>query len=34
MTGKRKRYLAEVKAKMAMEALCGELTISQLATST
>ncbi len=32
MTGKRKRYLAEFKAKVALEALRGELTISQLAT--
>ena len=32
MTGKRKRYSAEFKAKVAMEALRGELTISQLAT--
>ena len=32
MTGKRKRYSAELKAKVAMEALRGELTISQLAT--
>ena len=32
MTGKRKRYLAEFKAKVAMEALRGELTASQLAT--
>ena len=31
MTGKRKRYSAEFKAKVAMEALRGELTISQLA---
>jgi len=28
MTGKRKRYLAEFKAKVAMEALRGELTAS------
>jgi len=32
MTGKRKRYSAEFKAKVAMEALWGELTVSQLAT--
>ena len=32
MTGKRKRYSAEFKAKVAMEALRGELTVSQLAT--
>jgi transposase len=32
MTGKRKRYAAELKAKVAMEALRGELTASQLAT--
>ena len=32
MTGKRKRYSAEFKAKVAMEALRGELTASQLAT--
>lgn len=32
MTGKRKRYSAEFKAKIALEALRGELTISQLAT--
>lgn len=32
MTGKRKRYSAEFKAKVAMEALRGELTTSQLAT--
>ena len=31
MTGKRKRYLADFKAKVAMEALRGELTASQLA---
>jgi len=31
MTGKRKRYSAEFKAKVAMEALRGELTTSQLA---
>ena len=34
MTGKRKRYSAEFKAKVAMEALRGELTVSQLATNT
>jgi len=32
MTGKRKRYTAEFKAKVAMDALQGELTTSQLAT--
>ena len=32
MTGKRKRYSAEFKAKVAMEALRGELTASQVAT--
>jgi len=32
MTGKRKRYSAEFKAKVAMEALRGELTTAQLAT--
>jgi transposase len=32
MLGKRKRYSAEFKAKVAMEALRGELTTSQLAT--
>jgi len=32
MTGKRKRYTAEFKAKVAMDALRGELTTSQLAT--
>ena len=32
MMGKRKRYSAEFKAKVAMEALRGELTASQLAT--
>ena len=31
MTGKRKRYTAEFKAKVALEALRGELTTSQLA---
>ena len=32
MTGKRKRYSAEFKARVAMEALRGELTVAQLAT--
>lgn len=32
MTGKRKRYSADFKAKVALEALMGELTLSQLAT--
>lgn len=32
MTGKRKRYSAEFKARVAMEALRGELTTAQLAT--
>jgi len=32
MTGKRKRYTAEFKAKVAMDALRGELTTSQLST--
>jgi len=32
MTGKRKRYSAEFKAKVALEALRGDLTVSQLAT--
>jgi transposase len=32
MVGKRKRYSAEFKAKVAIEALRGELTTSQLAT--
>ena len=32
MTGKRKRYTAEFKARVALEALRGELTVSQLAT--
>ena len=32
MTGKRKRYAAEFKARVAMEALRGELTTAQLAT--
>ena len=31
MTGKRKRYSAEFKAKVALEALRGELTTAQLA---
>jgi transposase len=31
MTGKRKRYSAEFKAKVALEALKGDLTLSQLA---
>ena len=31
MTGKRKRYTAEFKAKVALEALRGELTTSRLA---
>lgn len=31
MTGKRKRYGADFKAKVALEALKGELTLSQLA---
>lgn len=31
MTGKRKRYGAEFKAKVALEALRGELTTAQLA---
>jgi transposase len=31
MTGKRKRYAAEFKAKVALEALRGELTTAQLA---
>jgi transposase len=30
MTGKRKRYSAEFKAKVALEAIKGELTIAQL----
>jgi transposase len=30
MTGKRKRYSADFKAKVALEALKGELTLSQL----
>lgn len=32
MTGKRKRYSADFKAKVSLEALKGELTLSQLAT--
>lgn len=32
MTGKRKRYSADFKAKVALEALRGDLTLSQLAT--
>ncbi len=32
MTGKRKRYSAEFKARVALEALRGELTVSHLAT--
>ena len=32
MTGKRKRYAAAFKAKVALEALRGELTTTQLAT--
>ena len=32
MTGKRKRYSADFKAKVALEALRGELTAAQLAT--
>lgn len=31
MTGKRKRYSAEFKAKVALEAIRGELTVTQLA---
>ena len=31
MTGKRKRYSAEFKAKVALEALRGEQTVAQLA---
>jgi len=34
MTGKRKRYAAEFKAKVALEAIRGELTVSQLVTNT
>ncbi len=32
MTGRRKRYSAEFKARVALEALRSELTVSQLAT--
>jgi transposase len=32
MTGKRKPYAADLKAKVALEALRGELTTAQLAT--
>ena len=32
MTGKRKRYSADFKAKVALDALRGELTTAQLAT--
>ncbi len=32
MTGKRKRYSADFKAKVALEAMKGELTLAQLAT--
>ena len=32
MAGKRKRYLAEFKARVALDALRGELTTAQLAT--
>ena len=32
MTSKRKRYAADFKAKVALEALRGELTTAQLAT--
>lgn len=32
MTGKRKRYSAEFKPRVALEALCGELMVSLLAT--
>jgi transposase len=32
MTGQRKGYAAAFKAKVALEALCGELTTAQLAT--
>ena len=31
MTGKRKRYSADFKAKVALEALCGEPTVAQMA---
>ena len=30
MTGKRKRYSAEFKAKVALEAIRGEATVAQL----
>ena len=33
MTGKRRRYSAEFKAKVALEALRGELTAAQLASN-
>lgn len=33
MTGRRRRYSADFKAKVALEALKGELTLSQLATT-
>ena len=33
MMGKRKRYSAEFKAKVALDALRGELTAAQLATT-
>jgi transposase len=33
MTGKRKRYSADFEAKVALEALRGELTVAQLATN-
>ena len=33
MTGKRKRYSADFKAKVALEALRGELTTAQLASN-
>jgi transposase len=32
MTGKRKRYSAAFKAKVALEAIRGELTVAQLVT--
>ena len=32
MPGKRKRYSAEFKAKVALEAIRGELTVAQLVT--
>ena len=32
MTGKQKRYTAEFKARVALEALRGQLTAAQLAT--